>query len=1254
LLKPLSEINIWQYSPNPERIEGLMNPLDRLSEYLRTVERKLRLLAWTRGAALTAVAALLLTVVLVLVANRYAFSENSLTASRTVLFVSLALAIGFGLLLPLLRLNVRKAAKEAENKFPEFEARLLTFAEKRREGTRDPFLELLAADTLKTAERTEPARVANPKSLFGLGTAGFVAIATLVWLGTSGPGFWGYGTSLLWAGPPRAEESPFYSISVEPGNRTVRKRSDQLIVAQPLGFTPSTLRLFAKYASASKWEETAMQPRTGQPGFELLLAGVPETMDYYVESGNVRSKTFKLNVVDLPSVRKIKVTYNYPAWSGMQPSTEDPGGDLRAIEGSTAQLEVQSDRPLTTGFLALDNGTKIPLADGKAVVPIQKDGIYYVAVTDRGEDVRLTDDYFIEARKDNAPLVRMTNPGRDAKASPIEEVPIRVEASDDFAIRNLSLVYSVNGGEPKTVALGAKGDQEAEGKYLMSLEEFKLVPGDVVSMYAIARDARNTAQTDIYFIEAQPFDREYTQAQTGGGEGGGGGGEPEKISQRQKEIIAATWNELRGRSGDPNVGKFLSEMQSKLRDQAKSLAERTRSRALAGANQEFKTFVAELDQAVQAMTPASDKLKLNQWKDALSPEQKSLQHLLRAESVFRNIQVAFGNRGGGGGGGSMGRDLENLFDLELDTEKNQYETGQQQSAGQKQKEIDEAMQKLEQLARRQQELAQQRQRDQKMTAQQRWQQEMLRREAEQLQRQMEQLSRGDQQQQQSQSSASSSSSSQGQQGQQSGQQSQQGQQGQMSRMEQMRQQMEQMRREHSPMNTQNRAQLERALERLKQATKDMQNAASNQANGTPQSEADARRAAERLQEARDMIAGMRRQEAGGQVGELADKAEKLAQQQREFQNRMMKDLGIGPDGQPRQQPGQTREGTERLASEKDRMAQDLQQLERQIQSTARDTATTDRATSTKLREALGNLQQEEIGRKMKWSSDMIRRGGTAYAYMRESTTTYALDNLKDKLREAANSMEKGGGKGGKDNLEQALRQTESVRQQMEQLARSLERQNGQRGNQQGNQQGNQRGQQPGQQGQNGQQQGQQAGGNQPGSQQGQNGQQGGQQGNQSGGNARGGSPDGRDQNYGARPDGYDGGGGGFRAMNTGERMPGGGGNYDPQAADRAFREGVRDLMRLRESLNGEAPELTKDVQDLIREMSRLDPKRFPGNPEMVERLRQQVVGGIEHLELQLRRKLDDGGGSVRLGASEPVPQGYTKSVAEYFRKLSKQ
>ncbi len=129
-----------------------MNPLDRLSEYLRSIEKRLRVLAWTRGAAIAAGAALIATVILVLIANSYAFSSNSLLASRTVLFLALALALGGGLLLPLLRLNRRRAAREAENKFPEFEQRLLTFTERANANASDPFLELLA----RTAERGDP------------------------------------------------------------------------------------------------------------------------------------------------------------------------------------------------------------------------------------------------------------------------------------------------------------------------------------------------------------------------------------------------------------------------------------------------------------------------------------------------------------------------------------------------------------------------------------------------------------------------------------------------------------------------------------------------------------------------------------------------------------------------------------------------------------------------------------------------------------------------------------------------------------------------------------------------------------------------------------------------------------------------------------------------------------------------------------------------------------------------------------------
>src|SRR6266851_5651926 len=243
----------------------------------------------------------------------------------------------------------------------------------------------------------------------------------------------------------------------------------------------------------------------------------------------------------------------------MKDSVEDPGGDLRAVEGSSADVAVQTDRPLTNGVILLDDNTRIPLKNGLATVPISKDGMYHIASIERGvehgigqdEDVRLTDDYFIEARKDSPPTVRIRKPGRDAKVNPIEEVAVQVEAEDDFGLQDVSLRYSVNGGPEKTVSmLSAKGQKTSEGKTLLSLEDFKLAPGDIVSMYASSKDARTTSQTDMFFIEAQPFEKEYSQSQ----QGGGGGGESEEaqggISKRQKEIITATFNQIKDAKQD--------------------------------------------------------------------------------------------------------------------------------------------------------------------------------------------------------------------------------------------------------------------------------------------------------------------------------------------------------------------------------------------------------------------------------------------------------------------------------------------------------------------------------------------------------------------------------------------------------------------------------------------------------------------------------------------------------------------------------
>src|ERR1022692_1012650 len=218
-----------------------MKPLDRLSEYLGAIERRLRLTALTRGIAVTAGVALALTIVAVLVINQFAFSVGSVAGAQVFLFLGLAFAIAVALIIPVIRLNRRNAARRAEARYPQFEERLLTFTERIENNPGDPFLELLADDTLRVAQQAEPRNVAKSAWIYSFSSAAVAAALVLIWLGST-PGFMGYGTSLLRAGLPQGVNQPFYAIRVDPGNRTVRKRSDQLITATLTGFTAPKVR----------------------------------------------------------------------------------------------------------------------------------------------------------------------------------------------------------------------------------------------------------------------------------------------------------------------------------------------------------------------------------------------------------------------------------------------------------------------------------------------------------------------------------------------------------------------------------------------------------------------------------------------------------------------------------------------------------------------------------------------------------------------------------------------------------------------------------------------------------------------------------------------------------------------------------------------------------------------------------------------------------------------------------------------------
>src|SRR6185436_13561131 len=246
-------------------------------------------------------------------------------------------------------------------------------------------------------------------------------------------------------------------------------------------------------------------------------------------------------------------------------------------------------------------------------------------------------------------------------------------------------------------------------------------PGDFVSYFGKAVDSKNPAnsvQTGLYFIEVRPFGKEYSQGQQGGGGGGGGGGgkqdDASALSKRQRDIIVAT-DRLR-RDKDKFKAKeltdnyhALSANETKLIEQTETLLGRLSRRGLTDQNKKFQDLSDNLKKAMEQMTPAAEQLQKEDANAAMPPEQKALQFLMRAEALFTEIQVQQGGGGGGGGGGGQSaQDLADLFELELDQSKNQYETVQRGETQRNTQEVDEALKKLQELAQRQQKMMEQR------------------------------------------------------------------------------------------------------------------------------------------------------------------------------------------------------------------------------------------------------------------------------------------------------------------------------------------------------------------------------------------------------------------------------------------------------------------------------------------------------------------------------------------------------------------
>lgn len=1185
------------------------------------------------------------------VIERLRFSATSVGWGRLTVASLVAVALFRFVVYPLVRrVSDARLALYLEERVPSLDGAVISAVEVHArpadEVSRSPLLTRgLVSDAVRRL-RTLPEvpTIEQSQTRRALIALGLLLVATTSFF-LLGPDYLRQGSRLLLVPWQTTGIAPVYSIEVTPGDLTVARGSDVQIDATLNGFRAELVEVAIRRGTDDTWERLAMGPTADSLGFRARLFDVAQDAEYYVEASGVRSRVARLTVRDLPAVENVSVVLHFPAYTHLPSETIDDGGDIAAIVGTRAFLRVRASRKVVGGRLVLDEGkTSIPLGVINdttlgTTITVRHDGFYAIELeAEDGTRVPGTVQYIVDALEDAPPSVTIGKPGRDYRPTTVEEVLIESTASDDYGVGRMELAYRVNGGEEKVVSLtdgsGARL-RDLTASHTLFLEEMSLVPGDVIAYYVRAWDnnpaqgANNKAASDIYFLTVRPLSRDFRQNQQAGG-GGGGGGEmnPGALVQLQREVISATYKAQRD-SLTTNARTLREDVatihlsQGRLRTRLDELIERLKRPAVQAADSNFRILLEIMPKAREEMQKAEEDLAAVELTDALSPEQRALQWLERAEAVYREVQVNQQQQGGGGGGGqnANAEDLADLLELETDKLRNQYEQVQRSQSEQAQQQLDETLERLKRLAARQQQ-ENERQRQRASGGGAGGSQRQLADEAEQLARQLERLSR-EQKSQEMQETA-----------------------------RRMQDAANEMRRSAAQSSSSSSGAGGAASQQLAEARRLLEEARDKQTNsGVQQAAGRAAELAERQREVSREVAAMGAQSPGSNRS-LDQRKQTMAQDV----GALERDLDRAARAERNQRSGTAQSMREGAQAIRERRIDDRIEFSREtMYSQSREYASNvERQIQSDL-DSLSARLGRAAGRAQSLNDSSMK---SSRALNQARDLVRALASIDERMRERAggqsrrlDSLSRGGAAGERGAAPNGSRENGS-QQGNGQSQRGPQRQGDQPPGQQdrGAQQGQARQQAaPGQQGQQGQpgQQGQAQPGQQGQGQQGSQGARGQGQGGQRGDQGQRGLDSQDPQGSPGRertPNGQLGG--------NGQGGPGRLSAEDARQFARDFRAQRNAAEDLRRNLAGTgiAPE---DLDRIIQRLRELESGRTFNDPEELEALRAAVLDGMKEFEFGLRRQLatTESKGPV-LGGSDDVPAAYRDLVNRYFRTLS--
>lgn len=216
---------------------------------------------------------------------------------------------------------------------------------------------------------------------------------------------------------------------------------------------------------------------TLRAGLANVLAPVPE--------GEVARR--------VPITGDVELTFKYPPHTGLEPRTlPSTTGDISAPTGTEVTYRTRADRDVESAALVM-GATRIPLAVDKRQLTgtfvVAESGTFHVAFLDGKDVVAEGPDQSLTAEADQAPQVRVTTPLDGLEVLPDKQrVTVTYDATDDYGITKLELVYTIEGQSPARQALTPDDGRTSRGTFSWDLSQLGLQPGQLVTYAVEATD----------------------------------------------------------------------------------------------------------------------------------------------------------------------------------------------------------------------------------------------------------------------------------------------------------------------------------------------------------------------------------------------------------------------------------------------------------------------------------------------------------------------------------------------------------------------------------------------------------------------------------------------------------------------------------------------------------------------------------------------------------------------------------------------